>query len=70
MGGSGTGAYCCTVSFCPVFLAASWNRRARTAGARSLLDGTTISVLEVPEVISAPQIVVWSMAVLAAASFG
>src|SRR5215471_3895167 len=70
LGGSGTGAYFCTASFCPVLLAASWNRSARTAGARSLLDGTTISVLEVPEGTSAPQIVVWSMAFLAACSLG
>ena len=67
---SGTGAYCCTVIFCPALLAASSNRTARSSGARSLMDGTTISVLEVPEVISAPQIWAWSMAVLAACSFG
>ena len=67
---SGTGACCCTVSFCPVALAASWNRTARSSGARSLMEGTTIRVLEVPEVISAPQIWAWSIAVLAADSFG
>src|SRR5215472_7718236 len=70
LGGNGTGAYCCTVSFCPAALAASSNRSARTAGARSLMDGTTISVLEVPEGISAPQIVVWLIAFLTACSFG
>src|SRR5215471_11114753 len=70
LGGSLTGAYCCTVSVCPVLLDAASNRTANNPGAMSLMDGTMIRVLEVPEGISAPQIVVWSMAFLIADSFG
>src|SRR5262249_59247895 len=51
------GAYGWTVSCCPVCLAAASKRNARSAGARSLIDGTTIRVLEVPGGISAPRVV-------------
>jgi hypothetical protein len=48
---SGAGAYCWTVSVCPALVAAFWNWTARSTGARSLMDGTTIKVSEVPEAI-------------------
>ena len=56
LGASGIGVYCWTVSFCPAVLAASSNCTARSSGARSLMEGTTIKVSEVPDEISAPQI--------------
>ena len=72
-GGSGTGAYCWMVSFCPVILAAFMNCAAMSSGDRSLMVGTTIRVLGAPAVVAgirAPQILAWPIAVLTADSSG
>ena len=70
---SGTGAYCWTLSGCPVIFAACPNCAAMSSGDRSLMDGTTIRVLGVPGAlagIGAPQIFAWPIASLTAASLG